>query len=87
MIQNELFGHVRWPWMSELYEYVQGVYLVKAIGSVVASPRKPTFNVTAKGVSLDAEHLSSLAWPFIAIFIVLLLGVATAAWRYASSPA
>ena len=53
MIQNELFGHVRWPWMSELYEYVQGVYLVKAIGSVIASPRKPTFNVTAKGVSLD----------------------------------
>jgi hypothetical protein len=37
MIQNELFGHVRWPWMSELYEYVQGVYLVKAIGSVVAA--------------------------------------------------
>jgi cellulose synthase (UDP-forming) len=86
MIQNELFGHVRWPWMSELYEYVQGVYLVKAIGSVVASPRKPTFNVTAKGVSLDTDHLSSLAWPFIAIFIVLLLGVATAAWRYAFEP-
>jgi cellulose synthase (UDP-forming) len=86
MIQNELFGHVRWPWMSELYEYVQGVYLVKAIGSVVASPRKPTFNVTAKGVSLESDHLSELAWPFIAIFIVLLLGVATAAWRYAFEP-
>ena len=86
MIQNELFGHVRWPWMSELYEYVQGVYLVKAIGSVVASPRKPTFNVTAKGVSLETDHLSGLAWPFIAIFLVLLLGVATAAWRYAFEP-
>jgi cellulose synthase (UDP-forming) len=86
MIQNELFGHVRWPWMSELYEYVQGVYLVKAIASVVVSLRKPTFNVTAKGVSLDTDHLSGLAWPFIAIFIVLLLGVATAAWRYAFEP-
>ena len=86
MIQNELFGHVRWPWVSELYEYVQGVYLVKAIGSVVASPRKPTFNVTAKGVSLESDHLSALAWPFIAIFLVLLLGVATAAWRYAFEP-
>jgi cellulose synthase (UDP-forming) len=86
MIQNELFGHVRWPWMSELYEYVQGVYLVKAIGSVVVSPRKPTFKVTAKGVSLESDHLSGLAWPFIAIFIVLLLGVATAAWRYAFEP-
>src|SRR5262249_40956930 len=39
----------RAPWMSELYEYVQGMYLVKAIASVTAAPRKPTFNVTAKG--------------------------------------
>ena len=65
MIHNQLFGHVRWPWMSELYEYVQGVYLIKAIGSVIVSPRKPTFNVTAKGVSLDTDHLSALAWPFL----------------------
>jgi cellulose synthase (UDP-forming) len=86
MMQNELFGHVRWPWMSELYEYVQGMYLVKAIASVAAAPRKPTFNVTAKGVSLDRDHLSELAWPFIASFVVLLIGVATAAWRYAFEP-
>jgi cellulose synthase (UDP-forming) len=86
MIQNELFGHVRWPWMSELYEYVQGVYLVKAIASVAISPRKPTFKVTAKGVLLDSDHLSERAWPFIASFIALLLGVATAAWRYTFEP-
>jgi hypothetical protein len=86
MIQNELFGHVRWPWMSELYEYVQGVYLVKAIASVAISPRKPTFKVTAKRVLLDSDHLSERAWPFIASFIALLLGVATAAWRYTFEP-
>jgi cellulose synthase (UDP-forming) len=86
MIQNQLYGHVRWPWMSELYEYVQGVYLVKAIASVVVSPGKPTFNVTAKGLSLETDHLSKMAWPFIAGFVVLLLGVITAAWRYAFDP-
>jgi cellulose synthase (UDP-forming) len=86
MIQNELFGHVRWPWMSELYEYVQGMYLAKAIASVVVAPRKPTFKVTAKGGPLDSDHLSERAWPFIASFVVLLLGVATAAWRYAFEP-
>jgi cellulose synthase (UDP-forming) len=86
MIQNELYGHVRWPWMSELYEYVQGVYLVKAIAAVVASPGKPTFNVTAKGLSLENDHLSGMAWPFIISFILLLLGVVTAAWRYAFEP-
>jgi cellulose synthase (UDP-forming) len=86
MIQSYLFGHVRWPWMSELYEYVQCMFLVKAIASVVMSPRKPTFNVTAKGVSLDADHLSALAWPFIAAFLLLGSGVATAAYRYAFEP-
>ena len=35
--------------VSELYEYVQSVFLFRSIISVVMSPRKPTFNVTAKG--------------------------------------
>jgi cellulose synthase (UDP-forming) len=86
MIHNHLHGHVRWPWMSELYEYVQGVYLIKAIASVIVSPRKPTFNVTAKGISLDSDHLSALAWPFLIAFVVLLAGVVTAGWRYAFEP-
>ena len=86
MIQSYLFGHVRWPWMSELYEYVQGVFLLRAIVSVVASPRKPTFNVTAKGQSLDRDHLSSLAFPFFAIFLLLGAGVVTAGYRYTFEP-
>ncbi|WP_296516930.1 UDP-forming cellulose synthase catalytic subunit [Rhodopseudomonas sp.] len=83
MFQSYLFGRVRWPWMSELYEYVQGMYLLGAIVSVVMSPRKPTFNVTAKGLSLDRDHLSALALPFVAAFLLLASGVATAAYRYA----
>ena len=86
MLQNFLYGHVRWPWVSEIYEYVQGVFLSKAILSVVLSPRKPTFNVTAKGQTLDHDHLSRLAWPFVAVFALLSVGVATAAYRYAYEP-
>lgn len=86
VMQSYLYGHVRWPWVSELYEYVQGVFLAKAIVSVVASPRKPTFNVTAKGLSLENDHLSELAWPFFAIFGLLAFGVGTAAWRYLFEP-
>ena len=86
MLQNYLYGRVRWPWMSELYEYVQGVFLARAIVAVVASPRKPTFNVTAKGQSLDHDHLSKLAPPFIALFALLALGVATAGYRYLFEP-
>jgi cellulose synthase (UDP-forming) len=86
LMQSHLYGHVRWPWMSELYEYVQGVFLARAIVAVVASPKKPTFNVTAKGLSLGNDHLSELAWPFFAIFGLLALGVATAVFRYLFEP-
>ena len=86
MLQNYLYGRVRWPFMSELYEYVQGVYLAKAIVSVIAKPRKPTFNVTAKGISLDENHLSGLAQPFFVIFALLLAGACTAFYRYFFEP-
>ena len=49
-------------------------------------PRKPTFNVTAKGISLDQDHLSGLAWPFFAIFGLLLFGALRAFYRYAFEP-
>lgn len=82
IMQNHLYGRLRWPWMSELYEYVQGLYLAKAIASVLLSPRKPTFNVTAKGETLARDHLSALAWPYVGMFLLLAAGVLTAAWRY-----
>ncbi len=86
MLQNYLYGRVRWPFISELYEYVQGVYLAKAIVAVVLKPRKPTFNVTAKGISLEEDHLSGLAKPFFVIFAMLLVGAATAFTRYFTEP-
>ena len=86
MLQNYLYGTVRWPWVSELYEYVQGVFLSKAIVSVAMSPRKPTFNVTAKGLTLDNDHLSELSWPFFAIWGLLMAGGLTAAYRYMFEP-
>jgi cellulose synthase (UDP-forming) len=86
MLQNYLFGAVRWPWVSELYEYCQGVFLSKAIVSVILNPRKPTFNVTAKGLTLDNDHLSELAWPFFAVYLMLLTGTLVAAFRYVVEP-
>jgi cellulose synthase (UDP-forming) len=86
MVQNYLFGAVRWPWVSELYEYCQGVFLSKAIVSVVMNPKKPTFNVTAKGLTLDNDHLSELALPFFVIFALLLWGVVIAVLRYFLEP-
>ncbi|KMO27329.1 cellulose synthase [Methylobacterium variabile] len=86
MMQNYVYGKFRWPFVSELYEYVQGLYLSKAIVSVIWSPRKPTFNVTNKGATLEHDHLSSLALPFFAVYGLLATGCVVAAWRYLFEP-
>jgi len=86
MLQNYMFGNVRWPWVSELYEYLQGVFLAKAIVSVAANPRAPTFNVTAKGLTLEKDHVSELAWPFFMIWGALFSACLVAGWRYMYEP-
>ena len=49
LMQNYLYGRYRWPWISDLYEYIQTIYLLPAILSVMANPKRPTFKVTSKG--------------------------------------
>ena len=86
MLQNYLYGKVRWPWISELYEYVQGVFLFKAMITVALNPRKPTFNVTAKGLTLDNNHLSELAMPFFIIWGLLFVADIVSIGRYFLEP-
>ncbi len=86
MLQNYLYGKVRWPWISELYEYVQGVFLFKAMVTVALNPRKPTFNVTAKGLTLDNNHLSELAMPFFIIWGLLFVADIVSIGRYFLEP-
>ncbi len=85
-MQSYLYGRVRWPWISELYEYVQAVFLFGSIVSVVRNPRKPTFNVTAKGQTLDQSKLSPLAKPYFAIFFLLLAAALYSGYRVLTEP-
>ena len=86
LMQNYLYGRVRWPWISELYEYVQMPYLVQAIVSVVLNPKKPTFNVTDKGVTTEEARLSELAAPYFVMFTVMLVASVVAFQRFLSDP-
>lgn len=85
-MQSYLYGKVRWPWVSELYEYVQSIMLVGSIVSVIRNPRKPTFNVTAKGQTLDSNGLSPIAIPYFVMFFVLLAAAVYSMWRLATEP-
>jgi cellulose synthase (UDP-forming) len=85
-MQSYLHGKVRWPWISELYEYVQSVMLFGSILSVIRSPRKPTFNVTAKGVTLENNFISPLARPYFVIFFLLSGAALYSFWRLLTEP-
>jgi cellulose synthase (UDP-forming) len=86
MMQNYLYGFFRWPWISELYEYVQTIHLLPAVISVVLNPRKPTFKVTAKDESIAVSRLSEISRPFFVIFALLLLATGFAAYRIYTEP-
>jgi cellulose synthase (UDP-forming) len=86
MMQNYLYGSFRWPWISELYEYIQSVHLLPAVISVIFNPRKPTFKVTAKDESIAVSRLSEISRPFFIIFSVLLVAICVAVYRLYSQP-
>ena len=86
MMQNSMYGSFRWPWISELYEYVQSVHLLPAVVSTILHPRKPTFNVTAKDESIAISRVSEIGLPFYVIFAVLLLGLVATVWRVIDEP-
>ncbi|KRD28050.1 cellulose synthase [Rhizobium sp. Root268] len=86
MMQNYLYGAFRWPWISELYEYVQTVHLLPAVISAIINPRKPSFKVTAKDESVLVSRLSEISRPFFVIFGVLLLALVVTIYRVYAEP-
>ncbi|WP_083656686.1 UDP-forming cellulose synthase catalytic subunit [Mongoliimonas terrestris] len=86
LMQGHLYGRVRWPLISELYEYVQSVHLLPAVWSVLTNPRKPKFDVTDKGISVENDYLSELSTPYYVIFAVLLAAVGVSIMRWSAEP-
>jgi cellulose synthase (UDP-forming) len=68
------YGRVRWPFISQIYEVIQSVYVLPSIAQVLRRPRSPSFKVTPKGEVLDRDFISSLSKPF---YIFLLLNLVT----------
>lgn len=86
MMQNYLYGRYRWPWISDLYEYIQAIYLLPALLSVMANPSKPTFKVTAKSEDMNQSRVSELGAPYFIVFGILLLGVVATVVRVWAEP-
>jgi cellulose synthase (UDP-forming) len=87
MLSDFLYGHVRHPFFSELYESVQSFFNLPSIISTLARPRSPSFKVTPKIQDLARDRLSPLAAPFYILFILALLAYPGAVHRWFSHPA
>jgi cellulose synthase (UDP-forming) len=86
LIQSYVFGRVRWPWTSDLYEYAQSVLLFPAVLGVLIDPRRPKFNVTAKGQTIDDSGLSALAAPYFGMFALVAASLVMLAFRFVHEP-
>ena len=87
LISTQFFyGRVRWPFMSQLYEIVQSVYVLLGLVEVVRKPRSPSFKVTPKGEVLTREFISSLTKPFYVLLALTLMGIAGGIYRYRTEP-
>ncbi len=74
VLSNLMYGKVRHPFFSELYETALSFFNIPALIRVLRSPRSPTFTVTRKGTSLDEDRPSELAYPFyILLFLFILM--------------
>lgn len=69
-----IYGKVRNPFFSELYETVLALFTLPAIFSVLRHPRDPTFDVTPKGQEMLKDHVSDLTAPIVILFIIISFG-------------
>jgi len=86
-VSDLLFGHVRWSFVSELYELIQSVYTLPAIVRVFINPRAPQFQVTTKGETLGRDFISPLAKPFYIFLALNIIAVAFGIYRLYAFPA
>ena len=86
-IMDYFYGRTRQPLFSEIYESIQAVFLLPAVISVLLNPARPSFKVTPKGQTQEAEALNARAMIFLCIIIICLLSLAAAVLRWIDFPA
>ena len=86
IIAQYLFGRVRWPFVSQIYEVIQSFYVTCGIFQVVINPRKPTFQVTPKGEVLQEDFISEFAKPFYIILFFNVVSISTGIYRLLTDP-
>ena len=77
-----LYGQLRWPFTSILYEVLQSMHLSAGIFQVLRRPRAPQFQVTPKGELLEKDFISTLAKPFYLLLLITAAAIINGVFRY-----
>ncbi len=85
-VTNYLFGRMRHPFFSELYETIQSIFLAPAVLSVFRHPRRPTFHVTPKTISTRKDALTPLSVPFYIMLVLAALAYPVGLNKLVSNP-
>jgi cellulose synthase (UDP-forming) len=86
IITQYLFGRVRWPFVSQIYEVIQSFYVSRGIFQVLINPRKPIFQVTPKGEVLQEDFISEFAKPFYIVLFFNVVAIGACIYRLLTDP-
>lgn len=81
-----IYGKIRWPLMSDVYEMVQTPLAAPALASALIRPRKLSFRVTPKGEQLDKDFINPTAWIQYLLLTIVLVSLIAGAWRWLTHP-
>lgn len=81
-----IYGKLRWPFISYLYEVIQSVHLTAGIANLLRNPRAPQFKVTPKGEILEKDCVSALATPFYLLCTLSIAALGMAVYRLETQP-
>lgn len=81
-----VYGEVRWPLTSDVYEMVQAPLAAIMLFSTLIQPGKRPFKVTPKGETLDRDFVSSAARVQALFFGIILTSLVVGIWRWFAQP-
>ncbi|QQD71679.1 UDP-forming cellulose synthase catalytic subunit [Acidithiobacillus ferrivorans] len=81
-----IYGKIRWPLISDVYEMVQTPLAAPALAATLLRPRKPTFRVTPKGEQMDKDFLTPTVWVQYTLLLIVSVSLITGGWRWFEHP-
>jgi cellulose synthase (UDP-forming) len=81
-----VYARTRRPFFSEIYESVQSLFIIPAVWSVLRNAGKPSFRVTPKGQTMQAEGVTPLSAIFLAVIVMNVAALVAGGFRWQDAP-